>query len=885
VPVGSAKEDLERFVHWLHKPETHAAENVRRFGNLVLAHFEEVLGTARQHNNRATLLAALARQGLATTPSTIPEIPGDQVRNDWPFTRLKSLTVGPFRGFRRKETFDLRKRIVLVYGPNGSGKTSLCDALEYGLLGQVQDAELKRLEQHQYLANIHARRFSAPQLTALDHRAREVVVLANASAFRFCFVERNRIDAFARIASRPPSVRTELIATLFGMEQFSEFVNHFNDSLDPVLVLTPENERRLVDRRQSLARDQQTIAGEQSALLRQDEVEANFAENCRPGTTYANLKAHVGSPESGRLHELEEALNAVPPSLLGITRQGLLDRYEAADQAADRHQATERQLEQRASQVAFKDLYGAILALQATEGQHCPACETPIENVTINPFEKATTGIQELRELSVLQDEAARQLDELREAGRRLRSALATLLTFLEAHHLGNSSALRYLNSLPATPRHDRWWQDVYAPEPIPDVEGPTLDDLLEIAQQIESHDQIARDQLTARQRMIDERRELLEWQQSIRNHDLQRVRIIEDVAAARNRIAEFDAANAILLEQVQRESNQLERDRPIKDTYDEFLRMLRRFRNELPGVLMAGLNELSRDLYNEFNEQDHEGDKLASLNLPLTGDQRISIAFRGDPQRSVDALTVLSEGHIRCLGLAILLAKCVSIHSPLIVFDDAVNAIDHDHRSGIRQAIFESDRFREMQLIVTCHSNEFLKDIQNNLAQDSRSDSAEYIFRHHTGDHHPRISSNETTRNYIARARAAAEILDHREALSISRKGLEMLSVKVWKWLGYFDRGSLVIEIDRPNGEPSLRNLCDAIRCKLDDATFSHANRAPVLAALQRILGIPAQNLIWTYLNKGTHEEENREDFDAGLVEVVVQTLEQMDVLSFRRP
>ena len=41
------------------------------------------------------------------------------------------LTVGPFRGFRNPESYDLTKRLILFYGPNGSGKTSLCEALEY----------------------------------------------------------------------------------------------------------------------------------------------------------------------------------------------------------------------------------------------------------------------------------------------------------------------------------------------------------------------------------------------------------------------------------------------------------------------------------------------------------------------------------------------------------------------------------------------------------------------------------------------------------------------------------------------------------------------------------------------------------------------------------
>jgi hypothetical protein len=81
-----------------------------------------------------------------------------------------------------------------------------------------------------------------------------------------------------------------------------------------------------------------------------------------------------------------------------------------------------------------------------------------------------------------------------------------------------------------------------------------------------------------------------------------------------------------------------------------------------------------------------------------------------------------------------------------------------------------------------------------------------------------------------------------------------------------------------------SLRNLCEALRKRLEDAaTFSHGNKPLLVAAYDRILGIPTANLVWTYLNKGTHEEANLDDFDADLVESVVKTLEDIDTLDLR--
>jgi hypothetical protein len=49
-------------------------------------------------------------------------------------------------------------------------------------------------------------------------------------------------------------------------------------------------------------------------------------------------------------------------------------------------------------------------------------------------------------------------------------------------------------------------------------------------------------------------------------------------------------------------------------------------------------------------------------------------------------------------------------------------------------------------------------------------------------------------------------------------------------------------------------------------------------------ILGIPSGNLVWTYLNKGTHEEADRDDFDRDQVATVIRALESIDAQE-RRP
>ncbi|AOJ33902.1 hypothetical protein [Burkholderia metallica] len=206
-----------------------------------------------------------------------------------------------------------------AYGPNGSGKTSLCEALERDLLGSVEEAELKRIDERRYLANIHTRNFVEPRLVATAANGNDIQVIADADGYRFSFIEKNRIDAFSRMAARPPAQRTELIAALFGMDKFNDFVGHFNEQMDTEPVLRSDKQTALRLKREGIARDQTTARDEAQTLARHDEDEASYAQRYLAGTTYTRLKEIIGTPEApGRLGDSQVALERVlSPAAVG----------------------------------------------------------------------------------------------------------------------------------------------------------------------------------------------------------------------------------------------------------------------------------------------------------------------------------------------------------------------------------------------------------------------------------------------------------------------------------------------------------------------------------------------------------------------------------------
>lgn len=628
--MASAAQDYQHFVRWLHEPVIGASDDARRIGNLVLHNFDAVSGTTRNRSQRAIRIVELARGQFAGMNSGLPMLDAIAAGAGWRWRSLTELTVGPFRGFRNPESFDLNKRLILFYGPNGSGKTSLCEAMEYALLGAVDEGAQKRIDAGQYLRNIHEGRFEAPRLQALDLAGQPIKIDADADAYRFCFIEKNRIDSFSRIAAKPAGQKTELIATLFGMDHYNEFVGQFNESLNEQLDLSPKKWQELDLKQQSIRNDINVVASEVVAGAEFQRIEDEYAQAFALGMSYRQLQEAVGFfGVPGRLQELGAILNQPPPALYGVRQQDLLAAYKGADEVHDEVQALSQQLGQQHDDVAYQGLFTAIQGLQAISPDRCPACETPLQgfpHTHVNPYQKAVQGLEQLRELTLLQQRYSAAVARRRTASGVLSAYLAHFAQRVGATTNSEHEVCRYLAS-PGVQADSPWWKMGYnSVGGIKSVAQQAVD----WAVQLEQIDAATQQNLAQRQVLVAERDRLNEARIALAEHAARRQQAQVSVAGAKQRIATFEAQNAELIAAAAAERELIAADSRIQQAYAEFLALLRRHRSELPGTLMAGLNAQALQLYNEFNVRDAEPDKLAELHLPVTGDGRIELCFRG---------------------------------------------------------------------------------------------------------------------------------------------------------------------------------------------------------------------------------------------------------------
>lgn len=865
------KVEYLRFLQTLRGDEI--PNDVRKIAIIILKYIEilKPLSTARGLRIKKTV--ELTQTNWESICSEIQPLGEQTAKQECQITQIKKLTVGPFRGFKTQEDFDLSSKLVLVYGPNGTGKSSFCEALEYSLLGNVSEAESKRFRnQNDYLKNAHIKRFVEPILLGMDNQENEIPVAADEPLYRFCFIEKNRIDNFSRIAAQSPAKQTELISTLFGLDTFSEFVHNFTESMDRYIDLEGVKAKELNQKKQVLVVYKQQLETTIPEELRKlDEDEKTLAKEFQANYSFAQMVLDFNGSEEkkGLIEQLEEELQKP----IGIKSNLMLSNLQSLKYSVDtdihKLNAMQQELVDASQQISFKILYEAVILVQKNSAEHCPTCLTPLSQVTVNPFEYANTELKKLQHLGELQ-ESFNKLDE------GIRTSLKNLMQIVNSccsHFQENNQLLTFQISDERV--NTDWWNCLHQEL----CDGITAWKHLEVqVKNLEDRDIQITDAEKIRTDKQNELKRLRVFAEKIVKLQTRRETTNNTKKAAKEAIEKFNTENTQLIADVETEKSIVTQNQIIANAYTTFVYKLNEYINNLPNKLVADLGETAIQLYNAFNRHDTEYEQLAAIRLPLQQNQRLEISFSNNPNAFFDALHVLSEGHIRCIGLAILTAKNLKEGCPFLIFDDPVNAIDDDHRESIRRTMFEDEYFKDKQIILACHGEEFFKDIQNLLPVEQAQTIKTVSFLP-KNEQNICVDHNCLPRNYIIAARTHLDKNEKRDALDKSRKALESLvKYKVWRYVNKYGDGNLSLKLRSATAPIELRNLTEQLKSKIIKVDFSDQNKNVVLDPIKSLLGMNGDSREWRYLNKGTHEEADRMEFDRQIVEGIVTALEQLD-------
>ena len=318
-----------------------------------------------------------------------------------------------------------------------------------------------------------------------------------------------------------------------------------------------------------------------------------------------------------------------------------------------------------------------------------------------------------------------------------------------------------------------------------------------------------------------------------------------------------------------------------IKDKLDEYVDELL-----IDTGIQKFLND-ARDLYNIMNDDDRDFEGLKKIEIQ---DGYIKIVFEDQRRGEGNALHLLSEGHIKLLGLSLLLAKALKDDVPFLVFDDIVNAIDDDHRDGIAKMLMThkeskgtedlQNKLYAKQLFLTCHGDVFLDQLKKYVTDKDDPDKKlisvfRFIREEHKSNHKYGIEFTKDDESAKTKIQQAIDYINadkKRECATACRQALEIITEQIWKNLGKALQMRFVLE--KPHQRIDLRTLVEQIRSE----TGPDANNDLYKANLQDIH--EALKEIETYmnvLNKGVHEDSSTREFTHKEIEKITKLIIKM--------
>jgi DNA sulfur modification protein DndD len=623
---------------------------------------------------------------------------------------LATLQVKNFRGFgafgpEDKGTLMRFSKIKnIFYAPNGGGKSSLCEALEYATTGHIKEADRRKTKIKQYVA----RRAGKVELNLMGTDRNRVPASLTWSS---CFIDRNRLQEFSLLGSKDTgSAESDVIATLFGLEEFQEVISRF---------VKPENFNLTSHRRPSQSEAVRTLEAARAELHEQrrrhhhnvsvlnDDVCARLSLRVDQQFAVRARHTRLTSVAEHKLRKAERLKVAEVPFAAPMKR--ILGAVRIARRLLSRKSTIDAAFLKNVMAINYRAVFEALQAIEnAGASEHCPACSTPLARVVVNPFDKAR---RELATLNVL-DQLKTSQQRVEWCMTQLASAIGTTITAIDNNaRLGIPCALTLeslraslMNFHSATDRAGAATQvltkltelladDKAGVEAYFEVCRKKQNEIAQVDVQVKRLEQEAeqlKQAAEALRGLFDEKKASLAALKEIRR---QLVELTRQRAGLQDNDADNTRLNAFI-DQLQLEYGNLYRD-------------LLGYKFSLEKARIAGIEGKAAEYYKAINHHDDDHERIDALSFEKMGETyRIKIVNADGS--SLDAFSVLSEGHLRVLGLSLLLAMAEKNKFPLIVFDDVVNAIDSDHRSNIIDLFFADPYLRRTQMIITTHDRLF---------------------------------------------------------------------------------------------------------------------------------------------------------------------------------
>lgn len=833
--------------------------------NIIINHYDDLIvagGTAG--GKRANKFAEYINAKKGVCDKKLDMLSFETTEETKRIKRLKNLSVDSFRGFAVSRDFNLNKQYVFLYGPNGSGKSSFSEALEYGLLETIQEADANKIKLTTYIRNTLTKKSNEPKIMCIYDDNTESEAIANYELYRFAFVEKNRISDFSHISVLNSKTQNERISALFGLSIFNDFVQGFTTNFDEkylsVKSMTEDSfkERKAV--RDSKEKQLKVIKDElknihnisQRAIKKLEKSEVtdidtalNYLQN--PHNGILTLKI------ADRDKKHKEILSAEKIDVMKGIMKEISEKISCLIDYKNK-------LSDKAMQVNYKILYEAIESLQETDT--CPACGTPIMNAIRNPYSYAKEQLKSFSELEEIQE-------SINDCVKNVKLNIQEAIGFFDQNtHLIQQIQVDTSNAVVLDVEEIRTmdertvrWQTL-----CKDIAG--IDGVSAIAKINEYNDEVKKSN-----ELYDEQvRKLNELNNQLMTLKTQMSEKEQLIESYKKEIEEFDNESAEILKKIQQEKSLCIFNERMIAAYNKVINNMFLYNKELPKKISKNLEEKIINYYNTINQDDADFEKIKEIVLPDANSDKLMITFKDGSK--AEALQVLSEGHVKILGLSILLAKAIHDKLNFIVFDDIVNAIDDDHRNGVADLLMNHEDFCDIQIILSTHGDQFIIKLQDKLGK-SRYDKDAVTYKFIPADSLEErgviVEYSDAKAPLTAAEKKYAEN-EIKDAASKCRQAMECIANNLWNVIAKTPDGMISIGMRSPKAIPDLNSIVEGL--------IKKTNKIKGMEDIHAELRYLKEDNNWRIFNKGTHYEDEQKEFERSDVKKVIDHLNSLDSL-----
>lgn len=831
--------------------------------NILLKHYEDLIeagGTAG--GKRANKIVEYIGEKQGVCDKTIEILSFGSEINTKKIKKLNVLEVDSFRGFSVSRTFNLDKQYVFLYGPNGSGKSSFSEALEYGLLGIIEEADANKIKLSTYIKNTATKKGKKPTITCTYEDGSEDEAIIDYDAYRFAFVEKNRIADFSHISVLNSKNQNERIAALFGLSAFNEFVQGFTTNFDEKYLTTSSvteklfeekklsrdsKEKQLQESKDELNRIKDLLVEEIAKLKKQEITEVDSALDYLDNPTTGVLTVKIA--ERDKLY-----VTPIPVEYIENFINYILELQKYLKTVNENR----NKLSDMALQVNYKNLYEIISELEETTS--CPACGTNLAIAERNPYEYAKEQLKTFTEIELIQK-------KINEAAQNARENMREILDFIS----GNKEFIKLLqiktdNMVSVELEDIRMYVDAVS-KWFEFCEGFKEFDKIVARNKIEEYNKAANKSNSEYDQQVAELSAVRNALVTLKTQMNEKEQIIRRF---QKEIKEFDEQSEDTIKKIQAEKRICEFNVKIVEAYNKIIGSLVNYNNELPRQIAQDLEQKIVDYYNTINQDDADFEKIEELILPDATSDKMYITF-ADGSTS-EALQVLSEGHIKILGLSILLAKAVHDNLNFIIFDDIVNAIDDDHRNGVADLLMNHVDFANTQIILSTHGDQFIFKLQDKLGQKRVKENA-IVYKFIPADSLEErgvIVEYSDSKTPLMAAEDKYNKNETKDAASKCRQAMECISYNLWNLIAKSSDATISVGMRSPKSLPDLNSIVDGLIKK----TGKIKGMEDINAELKSLK--EAGN--WRVLNKGTHFEDEQKEFERADIKCVYDHLVKLD-------